>query len=99
MFTLAQILADSPDWDGHMGWGGGWWMFVSGTVMMGGFIFLLAWTLRSVGATPTAMPQAEPPADAHLKSAQTILAERYASGELSSEDYHERLRNLTITRS
>lgn len=99
MFALAQILADSADWDGHMGWGGGWWMLVWGTVMMGGFVFLLAWALRSVGTTPTTAPPTEPAADAHLRSAQTILAERYASGELSSEEYRERLQNLTATTS
>ncbi len=98
MFALAQILADSADWDGHMGWDGGWWMLVWGTFMMGGFVFLLAWAFRS-STTPTS-PLPEPPAaDAHLRSARTILAERFASGDLSSEEYHERLRELDSVRS
>lgn len=88
--TIAAVLADVDAWDGHMGWGGGWWMMIFGTLMMAGFVVLVVLLVRSlapaagahgVGADPTA-------------SARQILADRFARGELSTTEYHERLDQL-----
>ena len=74
-----------------MGWGGGWWMVVFGTVMMVGFVFLVVWLVRTTtGAGGGARGQGEDP----LASARRILAERYARGELSTEEYRERVDQL-----
>ena len=88
--TIAAALADVDAWDGHMGWGGGWWMLIFGTLMMAGFVVLVIVLARSLapragdqglGTDPTAL-------------ARQILAERFAQGELSATEYHERLDQL-----
>jgi putative membrane protein len=81
-----QVLAQSDDgrW-GHMsGWGGGW-MWLWGTLMMLTWVALIAaavWVVaRSLGGN-------------RPDRARDILDERYARGELSTEDYRERLDQL-----
>ena len=83
MFVLQALVADT-DW-GHMdGWGGGW-MWLWGTLMMLGFVAVVAlvvWAVvRSTGQQP-------PPAD---DTARQILDERYARGELNTDEYRERV--------
>jgi putative membrane protein len=72
----------------HMdGWGGGW-MWLWGTLMMLAFVAALgvaAWAV--VRSTQARRPAAE-------DRAREILAERYARGELSTEEYTERLEAL-----
>jgi putative membrane protein len=81
-----QVLAQSDgDWWGHMsGWGGGW-MWLWGTLMMLTWVALIAaavWLVaRSLGGS-------------HPNRARDILEERYARGELSTEEYREHLDQL-----
>lgn len=95
MLALMQFVADTDDWEGHMGWGGGWWMIVWSTLTMAILVAAAVWFSRS-GSAPHAAPVTHPPADP-LQGARSILAERYASGDLTSAEYHERLSNLSST--
>lgn len=83
--TLAQVVADTDGW-GHMdGWGGGW-MWLWGTLMMFSWVAIIAaaiWFFTNRNTAGTRSPRA-----------REILEERYASGELSTEEYRERLDNL-----
>ncbi len=90
MPIAARILADADGYDHMNGWGGGW-MWLWGVAMMVLFVVLIAWLVRaSDGAVRTTHPaQPEPTA-----RAREILAERYAGGELSTEEYRERVSEL-----
>jgi putative membrane protein len=69
----------------HMdGWDGGW-MWVWGSLMMIAFVAIVAVAVWAVLRST----QTRPPASGDR--AREILAERYARGELSAEEYHERL--------
>lgn len=89
MASLATIFADSTSngW-GHMGgWGGGW-MWLWGVAMMVLFATLLIWLVRGTDRS-TASPTHDP-----ADRAKAILAERYANGDLSTEEYRERASEL-----
>jgi putative membrane protein len=87
---MASVFADSHGWDGHMEWGGGWWMLVWGTLMMAGLAVLIVWLIRTTAGGGSGQGAVDDP----LASARTILAERYARGELSSEEYRERVEQI-----
>jgi putative membrane protein len=89
--TIAALLADTDGWHGHMDWGGGWWMLVWGTLMMVGLVLLAVWIVRTVagGAPPGGS------AEDSTTSARRILGERYARGEISTEEYRERRDELS----
>ncbi len=81
--TLAQVVADTDGW-GHMdGWGGGW-MWLWGTLMMLFWVAIIAGAVWYLGRSRERRPG----------RAREILEERYASGELSTEEYRERLDHL-----
>jgi putative membrane protein len=70
--------------DGHAGWAGGWfWVFpLTWLVILAALVSLLAWYLiRSSRRSPH-------------NEARRILAERYARGELTVEEYRERVGEL-----
>ncbi|MFA1547932.1 SHOCT domain-containing protein [Actinomadura chokoriensis] len=81
---------------GHMG-DGGWsgWMWLWGSVMVLFWVALIgavAWLVARAAA-----PRNTPPPDTRtdgLDHAREILAERYARGEISVEEYDERLAKL-----
>lgn len=84
--TLTQIVADADGW-GHMdGWGGGW-MWLWGTLMM------LSWVAIIVAAI-WLITRNRDTTGGRSSRAREILEERYASGELSTEEYRERLDHL-----
>ena len=66
------------------GWGGGW-MWLWGTLMV------LAWAAIIAGAVRF---MARPSRERGSSRARDILDERYASGELTTEEYRERLDHL-----
>lgn len=87
---LADVVAQSNDWDHMNGWGGGW-MWLWGVAMMAGFVALIVWLARA-GTTPTTQnPAPRDPTD----RAKEILAERFAKGELSTDEYRERVSELS----
>ena len=81
--SIATLFAQTDDgWSGHMrGWGGGW-MWLWGTLMMLTWVAVIAaavWLVaRSLG-------------DGRPSRAREILDERYARGELTTDEYRERL--------
>ncbi len=84
--TFAPVLADTDGW-GHMnGWGGGW-MWLWGTLMMFSWVAIIvvamSFTSRSRGNSTRQTP------------AKAILDERYARGDLTTEEYRERLDQLS----
>ena len=84
---FAQLLADSDGW-GHMdGWGGGW-MWLWGTLMMFSWVAIIAAAIWLVTRTRdrTGSPRST--------QAREILDERYARGELTTDEYRERLDHL-----
>ncbi|MCD9625664.1 SHOCT domain-containing protein [Rhabdothermincola salaria] len=84
--TLSPVVADTHGW-GHMnGWGGGW-MWFWGTVMMFSWVVIIA-------AAVWLVTRSRDRAGNRPSRAREILDERYASGELSTEEYRERLDHL-----
>ena len=88
---MAAQLADSGSDFGHMDWNnGGWWMLMFwGPVFVIGLVALVVWLIRS----PTTSGSSG--GGDHLDSARRILAERYARGELDSDEYRDRLERLS----
>jgi putative membrane protein len=87
MNAFVALAADDDGW-GHMGdWGGGW-MLLWGPLMMIGFAVLIVWLVRASGGVAGPAPR-EP-----TERAREILAERFAKGELSKEEYRERIGEL-----
>lgn len=75
------LLADAGDWNHMGGWGWTW-----ATLMMLGWIAIIATLVWAVGRGRR--DEAAPP------RARDILDERYARGEISTEEYHERIDHL-----
>ena len=91
MRYLDAMLAsvDGDRW-GHMnGWGGGW-MWLWGLTTMVLFVVLIVWLIRSTTFVHGSSQPTRDPAD----RAREILAERYARGELTTEEYRERFEQL-----
>lgn len=89
MHTVYAIVIADTNRFGHMGgWGGGW-MWLWGTLMM------FSWIAIIVGAFWLVSRSRNGSADEVKSSrARDILDERYASGELTTEEYRERLDQL-----
>ncbi len=68
-----------------------WWLF--GLLLIVGLVLLAVLVVRTLaggtGSGPPNAPGAAPP-----NRAREILDERYARGEVSTEEYQERLRSL-----
>ena len=83
-----EILSDTDGW-GHMGgWGGGWaWLWGVATMTL--FVILIVWLVRAVGGDSTGMagPVRRDPDD----RAREILGERLAKGELTPEEYRDKI--------
>lgn len=84
-------------WGDGMGGGMGWmWIFwlllILGTVVLI-FVLVKAFTANSGGGTRQG-GSAPPPTGAGPRRSREILEERYARGEISAEEYRERLRTL-----
>ncbi|MDH3683805.1 MAG: SHOCT domain-containing protein [Acidimicrobiia bacterium] len=94
MASLTQLLADGGS-SGHMDWGdGGWWMLMFwGPILFIGLTGLVAWFIRSTQG-PGAGGRSGAHRDDPLDGARRILAERYARGELDSDEYQERVERL-----
>ncbi len=95
MAFVAAVLADSGTEFGHMDWGwgdGAWWMMLFwGPVLVIALVALVIWAVRS---TPGGRGGSTAAGGDPLDGARRILAERYARGELDSEEYRDRLERL-----
>jgi putative membrane protein len=78
--------------------GGGAWMWVFGGLMMVGVLVLIGLAVWAVIAGthrgPTAVEAS--PADIGGRRTRQVLDERYARGEMDSEEYTERLHTLGL---
>jgi putative membrane protein len=83
--AVAQWLADSGWWNGHAGWHHGWWWIW----------MLLVWALLIVLVVVLLRGPRQP--SRMGDPARTILAERYARGEIAPDEYRERLEMLKET--
>lgn len=82
--ALTQDLAQGDGWHHMDGWGGGW-IWVWGSLMMLSWVVIIAAAVWFLGRQR----------DRDRPSrARDTLDERYASGELSSEEYRERREHL-----
>jgi putative membrane protein len=92
MSELSGLLATVNDdrWDHMDGWGGGW-MWLWGIAMMVLFVILIMWLVRAASGTNTPSSTPKDPTD----RAREILAERYARGELTTDEYRERVEQLS----
>ncbi len=86
-----EILSQTDNWDHMNGWGGGW-MWLWGVAMMTLFAVLILWLIRAAGANSSS-PASPPRRDPHDR-AREILGERFAKGELTPEEYRERVSEL-----
>lgn len=88
MTILATLAATAHHNDGHMTWDDGTgWMWLWGSLMMLAFVAAVVvgvWlVVRATSHTP--------PSTGDRERARDILAERYARGELTTDEYRERL--------
>jgi putative membrane protein len=72
------------------GWGGGWW--IVGLVVMVACMF---WMGRMMMGHGSSHGHGHRDGDAHRPDARDILAERFARGEISQEEFEQRKRVLT----
>ncbi len=86
-----MMFGNCPWCGGSVGYGTSFWslglMLLFGLLVIAGVILLVIWAVRSSGAharTPAATP------DAAMEAARR----RYASGEITKEQFDEILRNL-----
>lgn len=70
-----------------MMWGGGWWII--GVIVMGACIYFMARMMMGHGGSEHG---GHP--DGSDQSARDILAERFARGEISEEEFQDRMRVL-----
>ena len=84
---MNALLAQGGD-SGHMnGWGGGG-MWFWGVAMMALFVVLIVWLVRArTSSSGSGQSKTVDPTE----RAREVLAERFAKGELSVEEYRERL--------
>jgi putative membrane protein len=90
--NMGAVIA-SQHWDNNHMWGDGGWMWLWGTIMMLFFVAavgLIIWLVTRA----THSQQSGRLHDESGARARGILAERYARGEISTEEYQERLASL-----
>jgi putative membrane protein len=73
------------------GWGGGWWLF--GVIMLVACIYLMSRMMMGHGGSGHGAHGGSGH-EADTKRASEILAERFARGEISEEDFEQRKRVL-----
>ena len=78
---------------GHMGGFAGWGMMLIMPVLWIGLLFLLIWAIRGV------FERRSPPDEKPKQQARDLVRERYARGEISAEELHERLDILDRSQS
>jgi uncharacterized membrane protein len=84
------LIQDGPPWAGHDGgafWGP--WMLIP-FLFWGGLLILIAWVVMRVFPRRSEDDRLEAPRD----SAEEILRERFARGDISAEEYERALEIL-----
>ncbi len=78
-------------WYGH-GWGWGGWLLMTFSMIV--FWGLVIGALVALLRTGRGTGPGTPPEHHQERSAEQILAERYASGDIDEQEYHRRLEVL-----
>ena len=84
-------------WYGNgMGWAWGWGLmtFAFWVLVVVAVVLAVRHFSRSGGRPPSGPPSSGPPPGASAHSAEQVLAERYARGEIDDEEYQRRLATL-----
>jgi len=87
MSALFPLIAQSGFDDGHMGGGWGWLVVLAMVAMMGGMGWMM-WSMMRRPKDDGARASEEP---------IEVLRRRYAAGELSTEEFQERLQAIEET--
>ncbi len=82
------VFSHSAGWDGPGPWGGEWWW--AGRLFM--LVFWIALITLAIWWFRRSSRRHEP---SGIERARDILAERFARGEITTEEYHERLGRLS----
>lgn len=77
----------------HMNDGSGWWMLF-GTILMLGFWAIIVWAVATLGQGSSRTTQSQP-SRLEEPAALDILERRYASGDLSDEEFEAKKQRLT----
>ena len=83
-FVSTAFLADMWGGDGHMG--GGWWVvMVFGMVIFGAAVIVgIVWLARGFDS------RRAPPRERERETPEELLVRRFAEGDISVDEYHER---------
>jgi uncharacterized membrane protein len=73
----------------------GFLMILAGLIFFAGFVLLVIWAARAVAGPPASRTVAPTP-PAPVETPLDILARRFASGEITAEDY-QKARTLLTT--
>ena len=94
MIPFSSLLLAQGDFDGHMGWDGGWWILMAiGIVLFWGLvIFGIVWVVRELGSRREHHGHSDGRGDP-----LAILDRRLAEGTVSAEEYRERRAILSGT--
>jgi putative membrane protein len=83
---MSAVLAQMMDRDNMRYGGGQWWVWLIGAVALILLVGLLAFAaVRLMSFSPTGVASAQP-----RRSAEDVLAERLARGEIDEEEYRRR---------
>lgn len=98
MHAMTSIVGDTHRWNHMNGWGAGW-MWLWGPLMILGLVALTVWVVRANAGSPqspdrSATTDADGGGVSSSAREREIVAERYARGDLSTEEYRERLDEL-----
>ena len=88
MIGFASLAAVVAQWNNDHMWGGGGWAWFAMTLMMllgAAVIGLVVWAVIRGG---------QPRSPSGLENARAILAERLARGDISPDEYRDRLQHL-----
>jgi putative membrane protein len=95
-WSLASLIyLEGPPWD-HHGWdgpgsGGSWWPWILFPILFwGGILTLIAWIVTRLYPRSRGDDRHDAPRD----SAEEILRERFARGEITAEEYERSLEIL-----
>lgn len=92
LLTVATTILTTPDtWDRADGWGDGWWWILRPFFVLL-WIVVIAFVVRFIVFRGFGGPRWRGPSG--TERARDILAERFARGEISGEEYRSRLDEL-----
>lgn len=89
--ALVIVVADAIHDGDHMV--GGWWVLGMGVVMLAVVIAVTVVALNSTGSRRADRPEDRAAVDP-LFGARAVLARRYAEGDITTDEYRERIEQL-----